>query len=54
MAKLCLDRIDQLPRDKDREFVRSVYRQVVIMRRGATPNQQPWLKDLYLKLGGTI
>jgi hypothetical protein len=53
MVEWCLERIDDLTREKDQEFIRSAYAR--IMRWGsATPKMQPWLQDLYLRLGGRI
>jgi hypothetical protein len=54
MMQWCFDRVDQLSKDKDREFIRSAYRRVVILRRSVTPKMQPWLEDCYFKLGGPI
>jgi hypothetical protein len=53
MVEWCLEHIDDLTREKDQEFIRSAYAR--IMRWGsATPKMQPWLQDLYLRLGGRI
>ena len=46
--------IDDVHRDNARDFIRSVYRQVVIQQGEPTPRQAPWLKDLYIQLGGRI
>ena len=54
MATFCMEHIDDVHRDNARDFIRSVYRQVVIQQREPTPRQGPWLKDLYIQLGGRI
>jgi hypothetical protein len=53
MVHFCFDRVDQLSRDKDREFIRDIHARR-IWKYGASPKQQPWIEDLYFKLGGTI
>ena len=54
LATFCMGHIDDVDRDNARDFIRSVYRQVVIQQREPTPRQGPWLKDLYIQLGGRI
>jgi hypothetical protein len=54
MAQFCFDGVEGLPREKDREFIRSVFTWVVIRGRAPTPKQEPWLEDLYFKLGGRV
>jgi hypothetical protein len=54
MATFCMEHIDDVHRDNARDFIRSVYRQVIIQHRDPTPRQEPWLKDLYFQLGGRI
>jgi len=53
MVHFCFDRVDQLSRDKDREFIRDIHARR-IWKYGASPKQQPWIEDLYFKLGGTV
>ena len=53
MVQFCFERVENLPREKDQEFIRDIYRRA-IWRRGTTPKQQTWLEDLYFKLGGPI
>jgi hypothetical protein len=51
MAQFCLDRIDYAA-SRHQEFIRSIHRQT--QRPGFIPseNQQPWLLDIYNRLGG--
>jgi hypothetical protein len=51
MAQYVFDNIDNLPRDKDRDFARNAYSLIVIRGRDM-PRMQPWLKDLFIRLGG--
>jgi len=53
MVMFCFNRVDQLPRDKDRDFIHDIHRRA-IWRYGASAKQQIWIEDLYFKLGGTI
>jgi hypothetical protein len=52
MAMFCLEQIDRLSREKDREFVRNM---TFWSRRGPlSPKRQTWLEDLYVRLGGSV
>jgi hypothetical protein len=53
MTQFCFKHVDNLTREKDREFIRDIYGRA-IWQRGATPKQQSYLESLYFKLGGSI
>jgi hypothetical protein len=51
MVTFCHEHVEQLSREKDREFIRDVFRRGS-WRWGASPKQRNWIEDLYYQLGG--
>jgi hypothetical protein len=51
MVTCCHEHIERLPREKDREFIRDVFRRG-IWRWRASHKQKSWIEDLYCQLGG--
>jgi hypothetical protein len=50
MALFCHERIDQLLKDNERDFINDMVWKT--RRRALSPKQQQWLEDIYLRLGG--
>jgi hypothetical protein len=53
MVQFCFDHINQLTREKDRDFILDIHRRA-IWRRGASLKQQNWIEDLYVQCGGQL
>ena len=55
IAQHCAAHKDWIYRDKDREFVDSVYEQIAFGRKSPTPPQAKWLRDIFnQRFGGRI
>lgn len=51
MAEFCHARLGQLKDDKQRDFVRDMYR-ITVLRRTLSPKQLAWLSSIYIQIGG--
>ena len=55
IAQHCATNRDRIYRDKDREFVDSVYEQIALRGRAPSPPQAKWLRDIFnQRFGGRI